>query len=73
MIEEPDRTPDTNPAQGTPPIGEDAEQGQTQMRPPRGQGQRAVTESTGGRRVATVAQVAPASADPNTSPDVAPK
>ncbi|MFN2526777.1 MAG: ATP-dependent zinc metalloprotease FtsH [Actinomycetota bacterium] len=31
------------------------------------------TESTGGRREASVAQVAPSSLDPNTSPDVAPK
>jgi hypothetical protein len=35
--------------------------------------QAVVTENTGGRRVATVDQVAPASPDPNTSPDVAPK
>jgi RimJ/RimL family protein N-acetyltransferase len=36
-------------------------------------GQRAATESTGGSRDATVDQLAPASPDPNTSPDVAPK
>jgi MarR family transcriptional regulator, transcriptional regulator for hemolysin len=33
----------------------------------------AVTENTGGSRVAAVAHDAPASAEPNTSPDVAPK
>lgn len=33
----------------------------------------AVTEKTGGSRVAAVNQVWPASPDPNTSPDVAPK
>ena len=35
--------------------------------------QLAVTENTGGSRVATVDQVAPASPEPNTSPEVAPK
>ena len=35
--------------------------------------QAVVSEKTGGSREATVDQVAPASADPNTSPDVAPK
>jgi hypothetical protein len=33
----------------------------------------AATENTGGSRVATVSQLAPASSEPNTSPDVAPK
>ncbi len=33
----------------------------------------AVTENTGGRRVAAVNQLPPASPEPNTSPDVAPK
>ena len=33
----------------------------------------AVTENTGGRRVAAVNQLAPASPEPNTSPEVAPK
>jgi MarR family transcriptional regulator for hemolysin len=33
----------------------------------------AVTEYTGGNRAATLPHVAPASAEPNTSPDVAPK
>jgi hypothetical protein len=35
--------------------------------------QRAATESTGGSRFATVDQLAPASPDPNSSPEVAPK
>lgn len=34
MVEEADRTPDTSPAQGTPPIGDDAEKGQTQTPAP---------------------------------------
>lgn len=41
--------------------------------PPAIRPQRAATESTGGSRVAAVDQLAPASPDPNTSPDVAPK
>ena len=35
--------------------------------------QRAATESTGGSRVAVVVQLAPASPEPNRSPEVAPK
>jgi hypothetical protein len=45
----------------------------TQSQVGRPTAQAAATESTGGSRVATDDQLAPASPEPNTSPDVAPK